>query len=313
LQGNAVVGRGIVINASQGNQTVQNCRIINFAPGATMGAVDYTSTTAGSRSIFIDCEVWQTGGTSGTGLYAFRTPDGVQAAAVPKTFMGIQTSGFCSFYFGGANDNFITNSFLADLAFTANTRGVNVECCRISNQSALALDGHNNSLICCDINPTLTINSGADNITIGPGSFNSLPITDSSGNARNNVTHWLTSYTPAVSGWTKANGTITGEYCRQGATITATVNYTVGSTDTISGTLAFSLPVARVNSSIVQLGVAVITHSGTQYMGAVQISGAASTCSLLAGASGTIAPVTGSAPVSFATGDTFRLTFTYSL
>jgi hypothetical protein len=310
LEGNATTGRGILIPSGLGNQTVQNCRIINFAPGASKGCVDYADTTAGSRSIFIDCEVWQTGGATGSGNYAFRTPDASQLSAVPKTFIGIQTSGFCSFYFGGANDNFIAASFLADCAYTANTRAVMMVNCRIANQVALTVDGHNNSIVACDLNPTITINASADNCSIGPGSFNNLPITDNSANARNNITHWRTSYTPALSGWTLGNGTLTGSYERQCATITFTVNYTVGSTDTVSGALSISLPIARVNSDIMEFGNMVGNRGGTLYTAVGQAAGAVSVFTLIRDTSGAISAAS---PAAWAAGDTIRFTGTYSL
>lgn len=310
LEGNANLGRGLVIPSGAGNQTVQNCRIINFNAGVTAGVVDFADTTAGSRCIFIDCEVWQTGGSTGLNLYAFRTPDGVQLAAVPKTYIGIQTAGFCSFYFGGTNDNFISNSFLADLAFTPNSRGVNVECCRISNQAALTVDGHNNSLIGCDINPQITIALNADNITIGPGSFNTLPVIDNSGNSRNNITHWRTTYTPTISGWTLGNGTIAGFYSRAGAMIHFTINYTIGSTDTLSGSLSLGLPFAHVNSEVVECGLMVGNRGGTIYTAVGQIPGPSATVALLRDTSGSI---TNLSPATWAAGDTIRFTGTYTL
>lgn len=51
-------------------------------------------------------------------------------------------------------------------------------------------------------------------------------------------------YTPTISGWTLGDGTLAG-YARQaGKDVRFRIEYTVGSTDTKSGTLAFALPVA---------------------------------------------------------------------
>jgi hypothetical protein len=49
-------------------------------------------------------------------------------------------------------------------------------------------------------------------------------------------------YTPTISGWTLGNGTLAG-YARQaGKDVRFRIEYTVGSTDTISGQLRFALP-----------------------------------------------------------------------
>ena len=52
------------------------------------------------------------------------------------------------------------------------------------------------------------------------------------------------SYTPTISGWTLGNGTLAGYALQAGKDIRFRIEYTVGSTDTKSGTLAFALPVA---------------------------------------------------------------------
>lgn len=51
-----------------------------------------------------------------------------------------------------------------------------------------------------------------------------------------------TAYTPALSGWTKGNGTLNGWAMTAGKLIHYRIEYTVGSTDTLSGTLSISLP-----------------------------------------------------------------------
>jgi hypothetical protein len=51
-----------------------------------------------------------------------------------------------------------------------------------------------------------------------------------------------TAYTPTLSGWTKGNGTLAGWAMTAGKLIHYRIEYTVGSTDTLSGQLRISLP-----------------------------------------------------------------------
>ena len=55
-----------------------------------------------------------------------------------------------------------------------------------------------------------------------------------------------TAYTPALTGWTLGNGTLTGFHATVGKLIIGRLTYVVGSTDTIAGTPVFSLPVASL-------------------------------------------------------------------
>lgn len=58
-----------------------------------------------------------------------------------------------------------------------------------------------------------------------------------------------TAYTPALTGWTLGNGTLTGTYIEAGKLIIGTLSFTVGSTTTITGTPSFSLPVTSISST----------------------------------------------------------------
>lgn len=59
-----------------------------------------------------------------------------------------------------------------------------------------------------------------------------------------------TSYTPTIGGWTKNNGTTTGAFIEFGKLIIFRARYTVGSTDTISGGLTMTLPVAAADAVV---------------------------------------------------------------
>ncbi|MGH8263590.1 MAG: glycosyl hydrolase family 28-related protein, partial [Steroidobacterales bacterium] len=222
LEGNGGSGRGIVINTGHGNQTVQNARIINFDPGSTKGVVDFTATDAGSRSTFSDCEVWNKNGATGSGKYAFKIFDALEAKAHPRKFTGIETAGFASFAFGGANDLFISNSFLADLLYSRNSRSVQIVASRIANQSTLTIDGGNQTLIADDVNPKITLAATLTNSVIGPISENHAPIIDNTGgNNSVQVFEYRQTYTPTMSNsggdFDLGNGKISGYYSRIGS------------------------------------------------------------------------------------------------
>lgn len=52
-----------------------------------------------------------------------------------------------------------------------------------------------------------------------------------------------TSYTPTLGGWTLGNGTLVGKWMSANKLVMGRIEYTVGSTDTKSGTLTFATPV----------------------------------------------------------------------
>lgn len=307
-QGATFTGRCFVFTTTDGNQSISNVTLSSFGGVCLDFAIG-----AGSGFRAVNVEAWQYGGLTTTGLYAVRVTDAVQLAAVPRTFVNFTTAGQCGFSFGGSNDLFISGSFVADLLYSPNTRGVQIVATRIANQANMTVDGHNNTLVACDINPIITIASGADAISVGPGSYNNLPIVDNSGNSRNAITHWAIAYTPTLtSGGTApvlGNGTVTGMYSRQGATITIDVQLTVGSTTTLgTGGLRLSLPQARSNASIATFGTAVLLAGTTNYTAVVRIPGNVNYCEMIRDTSGA---VTASSPAAFASGDTFRFSGTY--
>lgn len=310
-QGGTYRGRGVVFSGSDGKQTVQNARIIEFDGPC----VDFESTLAGSQCSFHNCEIYRINGASGSGRYALTMARGEQLAAVPRKFTQIETSGQCAFDFGGCSNVYVTNSTIADVAYTPNSRGVHILATRLLNQAALTVRGHGNSILGGAISPRITLAPGTDACTIGPASFNILPIIDNSGNHRNNITHWAIDYAPVMSTGGAApslgNGTLTGTYSREGALITATINLQLGTTTRLgTGDLRFSLPVARRAAHVEVGGSAIINHTGTIYTAAVQIPGGAGYLAMVRDGSGS---VTGSSPGLLRAGDTIRVTTSYHL
>lgn len=304
-------GRGLLLTSTDGHQEVINCRIVDFEGFP----VDYTALGAGSQSIFINCELSQyTAPTGSASNVAVNMLAGVQVSAVPRTFIGIQTNGTPAFHFGGCNDVFVSNSFLGDLYYTHNSRGVLVTGCRIANQTSLVLDGHNNTITGCDLAPQVTISGGsaADNNVVANNSYNILPIIDLSGNGRNQLTTFGSSYTPSLTSGGVApvlgNGSLSGWFTRNGSTVTYSVEFTMGSTTTLgTGGLNFSLPVVTT-APISQVGGTLNMNGGTFYTGSGVIGAGSSVVSLVRDTTGS---VTFNSPAVWVTGNIFRLTGTY--
>jgi len=306
-------GRGILITGSDGHQNLINCRVVDFPADC----VTFTTTTAGSQFAAVNCEFNQYNAATGSGKFAINIVDGVQLGAVPRKFIGCEFQGSPSFNFGGCNDLFISACFLGDLNFTLNSRGVLINESRIANQSALSIYGHNHAIVGCDINPQVTITPGADNIHIGPGSFNNIPVIDNSGNGRNQISHWNVNYTPAfTSGGTQpvlGNGVLNGRWSRQGNRVAVVIELTVGGTTTLgTGDLRFSLPTQAPNTHDLSqsCGIASLTRSGTFYSAVCIVP---PTTQYVTMARDTTGSVIATSPGTSAVGDTYRLEFEYTV
>lgn len=311
-QGGTYTGQGVVINNGLGRQNIYNCRITNFN-----AACLYFYSQGGTQCSVIDLIASQTNGATGSGNYAIAIQDtgSVESGAYPRKFSNIETNGFCSFSFGSTNSTYVSNSFLGDLFYSLNSRASLVSNCRLANQAALLIQGNNHTIVGCDINPQITIQSGSDNIAIQGNSYNNLPIVDNSGNNRNLIDAWNKTYTPTLSSGGTApslgNGTISGSYTRQGATVTIDGQLSIGSTTSLgTGGLSISLPFAVRNSAVFAGGTVYMNRGGTIYSGFLQIAGAGSTtASLLRDTTGS---VTFNSPGVFAAGDFMRWSATYN-
>ena len=309
-QGATYTGKGITFINADGHQTIQNVNIHDTAGPC----LDY-AISAGSQSRVTNCDIFRYQGVSGSGLYAVTIADAVMLAAVPRHFTDLEFQGYCSFSLGGSNDTFIVGTAMGDMLFSPNTRGLNMTAVRLMNQTNLTVDGHNNTIVGCDINPIVTIAAGADAITLGPGSFNHLPVVDNSGNSRNMVTHWTIPYTPVLTAGGTApvlgNGTLTGNYSRQGSVYHYEAELILGSTTTLgTGGLQISLPHPTYDGFVQTIGPIVMLIGVTTYMGVARNAGPSAGADLLRDTSGNI---TYNSPAVFGPGDTLRLAGTYTL
>jgi hypothetical protein len=307
-------GRGLLIgsiNTSDGHQNLENCRVINFPADC----IAFTNVNAGSQFAAINCEFNQYNAATGSGKYAVTIVDAAQLGAVPRKFIGCEFQGSPSFNFGGCNDLFISGSFLGDLNYTLNSRGVQISNSRVSNQTALSIYGHNHTIVGSDVNPQITLTPGVDNCHIGPNSLNTTPVIDNSNNGRNQIYEWSIAYTPTLSSGGTApvlgNGTINGRWTRQGSTVFVTIEFTMGSTTTLgSGGLQFSLPNQSPNNlDISQVSGCVTTlHAGVLNTGVCVVPSSTQLVQLVRDTSGSI---TFNSPQTYSSGDIFRASFSY--
>lgn len=309
-QGGTYSGQGVVINNGVGRQTITRCRITNFN-----AACLYFFSQGGMQCSVIDLIASQTNGATGTGNFAIVIQDtgSPESGAYPRKFSHIETNGFCSFSFGSSNNTYITNSFLADLFYSLNSRATLISNCRLANQLALTIQGNNHTIISSAITPQITIQTTCDNIALQGNSYNNLPIIDNANNSRNLLDSWRLAYTPALtSGGTApslGNGTIAGTYFRNGAITTVAGELNIGSTTTLgTGILKISLPYAMKNDINFAGGVVYMNIGGTIYEGFAQIATGSSVIELLRDTSGS---VTYNSPAAFGTGDFIRWSVTF--
>jgi hypothetical protein len=309
-QGATYTGQGVVINNGTGRQNITSCRITDFA-----AACLFFQSQGGDQCSVFDLIASQTNGATGTGNFAIVIQDtgSVESGAYPRKFAHIETNGFCSFSFGSSNNTYVTNSFLADLFYSLNSRATLISNCRLANQSALTIQGNNHTIISSAITPQITIQTTSDNIALQGNSYNNLPIIDNANNTRNLLDAWRQAYTPALtSGGTApslGNGTITGSFSRSGSTTSIVGELTIGSTTTLgTGILSISLPAAMKNDINFAGGTVYMNIGGSIYEGFLQIPVGSSVANLLRDTSGS---VTATSPGTFGTGDFIRWSATY--
>jgi hypothetical protein len=182
-QGDRYAGRGLVLTGSDGQQSLQSVAIVGFDGYC----IDFETVDAGSQFRASQVDVGRIAAETGTNRFAIHIASGQQLAAVPRSFVQLETQGQCAIDFGACNNVAVAASTLGDLAFTSESRAVTVTASRILNQRALTVDGHAVTFVGCDISAQITIAPGADHVVLAPNAFNRLPVIDRSGNDRNQL------------------------------------------------------------------------------------------------------------------------------
>jgi hypothetical protein len=307
-QGATYTGKLVKMLGTSSRQRINHCRLIEADDNCI-----YFEKDAGSQFSSLDLEAYRRNAGTGTGRYAVAVEDALASGAIPRKFIGFESGGTCSFSFGGAADFFVSESFLGDLAYSTNSRAVFIGQTRLANQAALTINGSNHTIVGSDINPQITLSINSDNIVIGPNSYNTLPIIDNSGNARNLLYSWTESFTCTASaaggGFSLGDGSVQATFCRMGPQTKVLINFTVGSTTNLgAGALRFTLPQARHTTLIAVGGHALINDAGVLYEATCQIDGNVSFLHMYRDTSG---DVTGTSPGTLATGDTVRIEMLY--
>lgn len=253
--GATYTGGIIDIPVAHGNQSVRDCRFINATGGTPLhftctGATD--AEASGSRSNWDNIEAWRLDGTSGSNNYAVVHDDpAMVAAGHPISFTHLETGGYDSINFGACNDFYLNNCTLFNLKFSDNSRGIHGVTSRIAGALPYTLKG-SGEFIACSWGSAVTIGAAAAYNLMG---FFNAGWTDNSANSQTLIYDQLVnSYSPTFYGggvaFTLGNGSVSGNWVRQGNIIQFQAKCIVGTTTIVpAGVITVSLPEA-INAGI---------------------------------------------------------------
>lgn len=313
-------GKGVVIAATSGGQTVQKCVITDMDDYA----IEFADNLAGSRSVFYDLELGRHNG-SGAGRYAVHIPTTATLTAVPRKFIAIETLGLKFIAIGGCNDLLIGQSFVGELLFDANSRGVLIVGSRIGvNETAMALVGFGVNLIGCDVAPAITVGAGTVPWAVEGCTLNN-PLVDNSGTTAGLADTYGVVYTPV---WTGAaanpilgNGSLRGYFARVGSVVKVDIELTIGGTTNVNacGVMRFSLPQTPIINNgapapQLQVGSGYVLQAAgatVEFVQPLVLPNIAYVTLQRAGAGGL--RVTDLAPWAWAAGDIIRISITYQI
>jgi hypothetical protein len=304
-QGSTYSGRGIYVSTSF-SQQIHRVRIdqsqgisLEFATNVGGGAcvTDFEATT--SNPTVVPAIKW------------------ADTTASPKFFKNLWISGGLIDFSGGGNGCTIDGFYIRN--FVTSSTSV---LCHISNGRVASLSD-TTTLSGADCNMTNVAFSGPVAFSNAQGwlvrqcSFGSGFTEDSSNCQYNSITDQRKAYVPT---WTQSsgtqpslgNGTLTGNYIRDGYTCFVSLRLVIGSTTTTGNNATsynFSLPFPA-HLSFDQRGMpAVVTIGSTTYFTSVQLGAGASVFQLGYNAQS----VRDTFPAAWATGSTIDFTFVYSV
>ena len=133
----------------------------------------------------------------------------------------------------------------------------------------------------------------------------------------NGIGEAAVSFTPTFSGYTRGNGTSVAYYMRVNKMVYLYVKETLGSTSSVTGSIAFTLPIAAVRAEAVQMGRSRIDDTGNTIFWGTTQSANGTTCVLFADlASGTytsFASTSATVPMTWTNTDAFSFSFVYEV
>jgi len=235
------VALGWVTGAGDGNQVLDEVRIVNFAAGASQGSfyIPHPADGTGSRMVCYSLEAWQTGAASGAGRYGVVYQDEVSNGINSCTYFDFESAGLCSFSFGGGGDISLQGGYVSDLAFSDNCKNIALLGMRIGGAATLNVSGSGVAMIGCDIFPKITLTKGAPVALTGGGGVGAT--------ARASI----------------VNGAITAIAVTAGGS-----GYTTPPTVTIAGDGTAATATATVTSGVVT--AITVTAGGSGYLGQAQ-------------------------------------------
>lgn len=308
--GATYTGAGIVVTGN-GDQVIKDGTVVDMA-----GPCISVPTTDTCSRMRVEGGVYYRHTTTDP---AFVLPTAAETVGA-RMFLGCMCPNSVMMDIGGANDLSIIGGVCTNLLFSSNAKKVRVTGVRIANAAipaTLTVSGIQHSfagnIISGDV--TLTgsnIGWGNDNIVAG-----TLSDTNT-GSTPNTVSIVAKAYTPA---WTAAttnptigNGSVVGEYERDGNYVVARVTANFGSTTTFgTGTYSFSLPITPYAHARDIIGPAFAFKSGTSFFeGVAYIVSGSSTVLLLLGAApaNNVGPTV---PVTWASGDRIEFEIRYRI
>lgn len=303
-------GRGFYISGAT-DQLIDSCSAYNFGGPCMEFAFEKGVRATVSKGLWY--------------RYAYATQPAIQCSTSAETvggraFIRLACAGGRLIDLSGANDVSILGCSTTFIDFSSNTKKASVVGNRIANAAipaTITVTGIQHSFAGNIISGDITLtgsNIGWSNDNIVAGTLSDT----NTGSTPNTVSIVAKSYTPA---WTAAttnpvigNGTLLGEYERDGNYVIARVQASFGSTTTFgSGVYSFSLPIAPYTHAKDIIGTAYGLDSGTSFIVGVSIIAVAgTTVQLLLGA----APVNNvgpTVPITWASGDRIQFEIRYRI
>jgi len=224
-----------------------------------------------------DAELYQYDGMD-AGQYAVYIPDVEELAGYPRHFNNIETSGRMFFDLGGSAGTFITNSYVGEVKFRANTRSVHITATRLGVNQITMMEVQGNNIVITgnNIGPSITLVGNTQAVTILANTYNGS-VYDNSNTRYNSIEIPYREYVPTMTSTGSApdlgNGTLHGYYSRIQHAVTLCMNLTFGTTtDLGNGGVSFSVPaeIAPINTyQATSIGSAFGIHYDNQALNAV--------------------------------------------
>ncbi len=299
-------GRGVLVAAAKHSQWFRNMEIVNFATSCLEFAADAGSGFTAIGSYFV------TAGAVGT-VGAVKV-NGTDSAAVPRFFFGCSGVGCTLFDFGGANDFFVLGGYSTGLIFGSASSKVCMSSVRLAAVATYTISGNSHHIVGTVFGGALVLDSTTLDCVLDANQVPSYNVTDNG--AGNWVSFLNQAYTPTWTGAsanpTLGDGTLTGEWSRQGDKISVDVTLTIGSTTTLgTGAWSFSMPVAPYAFGSYKVGPAWLYNGsgGATTIGVANLNPALSAAFLWA--NGSASNVGPAAPFSWVAGSQLQFHIEY--